>query len=179
MQARTGISERRACQLIGLSRSVLRYQARPSEQNTKLQTQLVKLAQERRRVGDRRPAHPAAACGPAAQPQTDLSPVPSRLLDGEAAGAPARCSSEARTLEPTERSESGVVNGLCLRCTQYRMEDQMQSWGQSRGRIFAGGSLTERLALKAAMARFSWFGPVVSCICMLHHRSRFLPSFVA
>ena len=28
MQARTGISERRACQLIGLSRSVLRYQRR-------------------------------------------------------------------------------------------------------------------------------------------------------
>tara|TARA_Y100001949_G_scaffold131456_1_gene112849 strand:+ start:50298 stop:50453 length:156 start_codon:yes stop_codon:yes gene_type:complete len=51
MQARTGISERRACQLIGLSRSVLRYQPRSSEQNTRLQTQLVELAQERRRFG--------------------------------------------------------------------------------------------------------------------------------
>ncbi len=36
MQARTGISERRACQLIGLSRSVLRYQPRASVQNTEL-----------------------------------------------------------------------------------------------------------------------------------------------
>ena len=54
MQARTGISERRACQLIGLSRSVLRYQPRTSEQNTGLQAQLVELAQERRRFGYRR-----------------------------------------------------------------------------------------------------------------------------
>ncbi len=54
MQARTGISERRACQLIGLSRSVLRYQPRASMQNTELQAQLVELAQERRRFGYRR-----------------------------------------------------------------------------------------------------------------------------
>lgn len=54
MQARTGISERRACQLIGLSRSVLRYQPRSSEQNTWLQSQFVELAQERRRFGYRR-----------------------------------------------------------------------------------------------------------------------------
>ena len=53
MQARTGISERRACQLIGLSRSVLRYQPRASVQN-ELQAQLVELAQERRRFGYRR-----------------------------------------------------------------------------------------------------------------------------
>ncbi|OPD75443.1 IS3 family transposase, partial [Pseudomonas aeruginosa] len=54
MQARTGISERCACQLIGLSRSVLRYQPRASVQNTELQAQLVELAQERRRFGYRR-----------------------------------------------------------------------------------------------------------------------------
>ncbi|GLF18919.1 hypothetical protein VNPA131289_56100 [Pseudomonas aeruginosa] len=54
MQARTGISERRACQLIGLFRSVLRYQPRASVQNTELQAQLVELAQERRRFGYRR-----------------------------------------------------------------------------------------------------------------------------
>lgn len=54
MQAQTGISERRACQLIGLSRSVLRYQPRASVQNTELQAQLVELAQERRRFGYRR-----------------------------------------------------------------------------------------------------------------------------
>ena len=54
MQARTGISERRACQLIGLSRSVLRYQPRASVQN-ELQAQLVELAQERRRFGYRPP----------------------------------------------------------------------------------------------------------------------------
>ncbi len=54
MQARTGISERRACQLIGLSRSVLRYQPRARVQNTELQAQLVELAQERRRFGYRR-----------------------------------------------------------------------------------------------------------------------------
>ncbi|MEZ1787420.1 IS3 family transposase, partial [Pseudomonas aeruginosa] len=54
MQARTGISERRSCQLIGLSRSVLRYQPRTSVQNIELQAQLVELAQERRRFGYRR-----------------------------------------------------------------------------------------------------------------------------
>lgn len=40
--------------LIGLSRSVLHYQPRASEQNTRLQIQLVELAQERRRFGYRR-----------------------------------------------------------------------------------------------------------------------------
>lgn len=54
MQARTGISERRVCQLIGLSRSVLRYLPRPCEQSTELQAQLVELAQERRYFGYRR-----------------------------------------------------------------------------------------------------------------------------
>jgi putative transposase len=54
MQAHTGISERRACQLIGLSRTVLRYQPRTRTQNTELQAKLVELAQERRRFGYRR-----------------------------------------------------------------------------------------------------------------------------
>ena len=54
MQARTGISERRACQMIGLSRAVLRFQPRASVQTPELPAQLVELAQERRRFGYRR-----------------------------------------------------------------------------------------------------------------------------
>lgn len=78
MQAQTGLSERSAWQLIGLSRSLLRYQPRASEHNTKLQTQLVKLAQACRTFSYRRLHNPAAACGRTAQPQADLPPVPSR-----------------------------------------------------------------------------------------------------
>lgn len=44
MQAQTDISERRACQLFRLSRSVLCHQPRTSVQNTELQAQLVELA---------------------------------------------------------------------------------------------------------------------------------------
>ena len=54
MQAHAGISERRACQLIGLSRTVLRYQPLMRTQNTELQAKLVELTQERRRFGYRR-----------------------------------------------------------------------------------------------------------------------------
>ncbi|ERX40425.1 hypothetical protein Q010_01172 [Pseudomonas aeruginosa 19660] len=51
MQAQTDISERRACQLFRLSRSVLCHQSRTSVQNTELQAQLVELAQGLRHFG--------------------------------------------------------------------------------------------------------------------------------
>jgi len=54
MQSITVVSERRACQLVGLSRSTLRYESRRSEENARLTTQIVELAQERRRFGYRR-----------------------------------------------------------------------------------------------------------------------------
>jgi putative transposase len=54
MQAHTAISERRACQLVGLARSTLRYEPRPSCDNDVLQVRIVELAQERRRFGYRR-----------------------------------------------------------------------------------------------------------------------------
>jgi putative transposase len=54
MQTETAVSERRACQLVGLSRSTLRYQPIRSEENAQLQAQIVELAQERRRFGYRR-----------------------------------------------------------------------------------------------------------------------------
>lgn len=54
MRAVTAISERRACQLVGLSRSTLRYEPRRSEANSQLQAQIIDLAQERRRFGYRR-----------------------------------------------------------------------------------------------------------------------------
>jgi len=54
MQAVTAVSERRACQLVGLSRSTLRYESRRSEEDMQLSTHIVELAQERRRFGYRR-----------------------------------------------------------------------------------------------------------------------------
>ena len=53
-QARTGLSERRACQLVRLPRSVLCHQPRTGVQNTELQAQLVELVQELRHFGYRR-----------------------------------------------------------------------------------------------------------------------------
>jgi putative transposase len=54
MRARTGISERRACGLIGLSRTVLHYAVRPCARREALRARLVSLAAERRRFGSRR-----------------------------------------------------------------------------------------------------------------------------
>ena len=54
MQAVTAVSERRACQLVGLSRSTLRYAPRRSVENERLTAQIIELAQVRRRFGYRR-----------------------------------------------------------------------------------------------------------------------------
>ena len=54
MQAETAISERRACQLVGLARSTLRYEPRRSPEDEQLQARIIELAQERRRFGYRR-----------------------------------------------------------------------------------------------------------------------------
>lgn len=48
------ISERRACRLVGLSRSVLHYETKPDVENAALTARLVELAHERRRFGYRR-----------------------------------------------------------------------------------------------------------------------------
>lgn len=44
MQELTKISERRACQLVGLSRTVLHYDAKPQPENEQLQARLLELA---------------------------------------------------------------------------------------------------------------------------------------
>lgn len=54
MRTATALSERRACQLVGLSRSTLRYEPIRSEENDALKAKIVTLAQERRRFGYRR-----------------------------------------------------------------------------------------------------------------------------
>jgi len=53
MQAETNISQRRACQLVGLSRSTMHYKSRkPADR--RLRTRLIELAAERKRFGYRR-----------------------------------------------------------------------------------------------------------------------------
>ncbi|MCG3201209.1 MAG: IS3 family transposase IS407 [Gammaproteobacteria bacterium] len=54
MRAKVKISERRACGLMGISRTVLHYQARHCEEEQRLRGRIVKLAQARRRFGYRR-----------------------------------------------------------------------------------------------------------------------------
>lgn len=54
MPEQTKISERRACQLVGLSRAVLHYAPRKQPENEQLQARLIELAGERRRYGYRR-----------------------------------------------------------------------------------------------------------------------------
>ncbi|ARU21030.1 hypothetical protein RSSE_c0596 [Ralstonia solanacearum] len=51
---KVSISERRACRLVGLSRSVLHYEAQTAPGNEILKARLVELAHERRRFGYRR-----------------------------------------------------------------------------------------------------------------------------
>jgi putative transposase len=54
MRAKTRISERRACELIGLSRTVLHYQRCESQSNAGLRGRILALAEQRRRFGYRR-----------------------------------------------------------------------------------------------------------------------------
>jgi putative transposase len=54
MQEHTAISQRRACSLVGLARSLLNYRSEKREQDTALQTRLRELALERKRFGYRR-----------------------------------------------------------------------------------------------------------------------------
>jgi len=54
MRESTEISERRACLLVGLSRTVLHYESKVQSENEQLQARLVELAGERRRFGYRR-----------------------------------------------------------------------------------------------------------------------------
>jgi putative transposase len=54
MREKTAISERRACRLVGLSRTVLHYEPLPQMDNAQLQQRMVELAAARRRFGYRR-----------------------------------------------------------------------------------------------------------------------------
>ncbi len=54
MREKTLVSERRACQLVGLSRTVLHYVSSERPENEELQRRIVELAQTRRRFGYRR-----------------------------------------------------------------------------------------------------------------------------
>lgn len=54
MQSLTRISEHRACQLVGLSRTVLHYAPKTQPENEQLKSRLIELAAQRRRFGYRR-----------------------------------------------------------------------------------------------------------------------------
>jgi len=54
MRAKTTISERRACQLVGLSRSVLQYEPIRSQETQVLQARIIDITHEWRRFGYRR-----------------------------------------------------------------------------------------------------------------------------
>lgn len=54
MMEKVKLSERHACRLVGLSRSVLHYEIKPNSDNEALSARLVELAHERRRFGYRR-----------------------------------------------------------------------------------------------------------------------------
>lgn len=54
MQEKTGISQRRACRLVGISRTVLDYEPRANPMNEAMQARMIELAAERRRFGYRR-----------------------------------------------------------------------------------------------------------------------------
>lgn len=54
LQAQFGVSQRRACQLVGVSRSTTRYRPHPRADEVALRQRLCELATERRRFGYRR-----------------------------------------------------------------------------------------------------------------------------
>jgi len=54
MRKATTISERRACRLVGLARTVLHYESKANPADAQLEQRLIELAHERRRFGYRR-----------------------------------------------------------------------------------------------------------------------------
>jgi len=54
IRQKVNVSERRACRLVGLSRSVLHYEAQPDHENEALKARLIELGHQRRRFGYRR-----------------------------------------------------------------------------------------------------------------------------
>lgn len=54
MQEMTGISQRRACRLVGMSRTVLAYEPTANPANEVIKERMTELAAERRRFGYRR-----------------------------------------------------------------------------------------------------------------------------
>jgi putative transposase len=54
MREQTNISERRACLLVEISRTVLNYTSKVRPENEQLQARMIELAAERRRFGYRR-----------------------------------------------------------------------------------------------------------------------------
>ena len=62
MRESTEISERPACLLVGLSRTVLHYESKVQPENEQLQARLVELAGERRRFGYRSGSLQARRC---------------------------------------------------------------------------------------------------------------------
>lgn len=54
MQEKTGISQRRACRLVGISRTVLAYEPTANPANETIKARMIELAAERRRFGYRR-----------------------------------------------------------------------------------------------------------------------------
>ena len=54
MRAKTGISERRACELMDLSRTVLHYKPQAESDGGQMRIRISELAAQRRRIGYRR-----------------------------------------------------------------------------------------------------------------------------
>ena len=54
MQKVTAVSERRACRLVGVSRSTLHYEPWRTEEEQQLRSKIVRIALKRRRFGYRR-----------------------------------------------------------------------------------------------------------------------------
>lgn len=73
MREATAIFERSACQLVGLSRTVLHYELKAQPENEQLKARLVELAGERRRFGYRRLHALVRREGVQGQSQADLS----------------------------------------------------------------------------------------------------------
>ena len=128
MQAQTDISERRACQLFRLSRSVLCHQPRTSVQNTELQAQLVELA-GLRHFGYHR-LHILLRRAGVQINYKRIYRLYRAAGDGEAAEAPPQGRGGVRMPEPAEAHRTGLVDGFRLRRAQHWATDQMPDGGR-------------------------------------------------
>src|SRR5690606_10620183 len=117
LRAEYEVSERRACQVLGADRSMVRYRATRPE-DAEIRARLRALAAERRRFGYRRLGVLLAREGVAMNHKKLLRLYREAQLTVRRRSGRKRALGDASAHGGSRRAQSMLVNGFCQRCPQ-------------------------------------------------------------